>query len=236
MGKINLKCRLNDKSVNTDFIIVPMNVKTIIGLDTSSKLELVTPRVASKKHITSSRTSGYNGNINLVGHTSPHEQVSVGTFQINHHKSHTKSNHDGNSDLDLLLSKYKDVFDETQIGYITNHPYDIRLKPNPDPKVHAPRKVGFAFEDKVEQELKKMEKLGVIAKVDEPTDWINSLVVVKEPKLRICLDPLDLNKAIMRKHTALPTPDEALAKLAGAKVFSKLDLRHGYWQIPLTKS
>ena len=74
-----------------------------------------------------------------------------------------------------------------------------------------------------------MEKLGVIAKVDKPTNWVNSMVVAKNPKLHICLDPLDLNKSVMREHTVLPSPVEALAKLSGAKVFSKVDLRHGYW-------
>lgn len=42
----------------------------------------------------------------------------------------------------------------------------------------------------------------VTAPVTEPADWIPSLVVVEKPndKLRICLDPRDLNKAIKRQH------------------------------------
>jgi hypothetical protein len=51
-----------------------------------------------------------------------------------------------------------------------------------------------------------MVNLGVIAKQDEPTDWVSSMVVVRKPgKLRICLDPKDLNRAIkreLRKHLA----------------------------------
>ena len=232
LGKIKVNCKLHDESVVTDFIIVPLNVKTIIGLDTSSNLKVVKPipRVQSEKHITSPNNSGCDSNVNHVGQNSSREKVKAAA-----HNSLIKSNHDGNSDLDTLLDKCKDVFDETKIACMIKHPYEIRLKPNPEPKVHAPRKVAFAMEEQVEQELKKMEKLGVIALVDEPTDWVNSMVVVKDPKLRICLDPLDLNKAVMRDHTSLPSPDQALTKLAGAKVFSKVDLRHGYWQVPLTK-
>ena len=47
-----------------------------------------------------------------------------------------------------------------------------------------------------------MEADRVIEKVEEPTEWGNSLVVVKNPdgSLRLCLDPRDLNKAIKIEH------------------------------------
>ena len=52
-------------------------------------------------------------------------------------------------------------------------------------------------------------------------------------QLRICLDPKDLNKAVKRPHYRTPTLDEVTHKLAGAKIFSKLDARHGYWSVSL---
>lgn len=83
-----------------------------------------------------------------------------------------------------------------------------------------------------------MEAMGVVVKVEEPTDWVNSFVVVEKPKskqLRICLDPRPLNKAILREHFQLPTLDDIATRLHGAKVFSKLDANHGYWQISLDR-
>ena len=50
-------------------------------------------------------------------------------------------------------------------------------------------------------------------------------------KLRCCLDPRNLNKAIKREHFQLPTVDDIMAKMPGAKIFSKLDASSGYWQI-----
>ena len=80
--------------------------------------------------------------------------------------------------------------------------------------------------------------MDVIRKVDEPTEWVNSLVVVEKPKskkLRVCLDPRPLNKAIRREHFHLPTLEDITTRLTGACIFSKLDANHGYWQVPLTE-
>lgn len=82
-----------------------------------------------------------------------------------------------------------------------------------------------------------MEESGVIEKVTEPTDWVNSLVVVEKPngKLRVCIDPKELNKAIKRPHYPMPTLEDVLSKMSGAKYFSKLDARSGYWQLRLSE-
>lgn len=78
-------------------------------------------------------------------------------------------------------------------------------------------------------------KTGVLCKVDQPTDWVNNLVVIEKRNgsLRLCLDPKDLNKAIKREHYRIPTIQEVSSELAGKKVFSTLDLKDGYWQVEL---
>ena len=78
-----------------------------------------------------------------------------------------------------------------------------------------------------------MEKLDIIEKVSEPTDWVNSLVIVSKPngKLRICIDPRDLNRAIKRQHFQLPSAEDVFAQMSGAKYFAKLDMSNAYWQV-----
>ena len=80
-----------------------------------------------------------------------------------------------------------------------------------------------------------MLRLGIISKVEEPTEWVNSIVIVEKQNgsIRICLDPKDLNQAIKREHFPLQTADEIVADMAGAQYFSKLDASSGYWQIKL---
>ena len=50
----------------------------------------------------------------------------------------------------------------------------------------------------------------IIASVSEPTRWVSSMVIVgkKTSKTRICLDPRDLNRAIMRSHYPFPTIEQ----------------------------
>ena len=66
---------------------------------------------------------------------------------------------------------------------------------------------------------------------------MSSLVVVGKPngKVRLCLDPRDLNKAIQREHypTRMQTVEEVAAELSDAKVFSVLDATSGFWHIKL---
>ena len=113
--------------------------------------------------------------------------------------------------------------------------HHIKLNVNITPVVHPPRKIPVGLRDQLKKELDSMEETGVIRKVDEPTEWVNSLLVGEKPNgdLRICLDPRDLNKAIKREHYQLPTFEEISSRLSRAKVFTKLDANKGYWQIPL---
>ncbi|GCB64209.1 hypothetical protein scyTo_0000249 [Scyliorhinus torazame] len=61
---------------------------------------------------------------------------------------------------------------------------------------------------------------------------------VKKPsgELRICIDPKDLNRKIMREHYPIPKREEITYEMARAKHFTKLDASKGFWQIQLDRS
>ena len=77
----------------------------------------------------------------------------------------------------------------------------------------------------------------MIVKVNEPTDWVNSITIVekKNGSLRICLDPQDLNKALKREQYSCPTVQDIAAKLHDARMFTVLGAKTGYWQEKLYK-
>ena len=102
--------------------------------------------------------------------------------------------------------------------------------------------------DVVKRELQRMEDLQVIRRVDTHTDWCADMVAVAKPrvvassvereekethKVRICVDLTKLNESSMREKHDLPSVDQTLGRLAGAKVYTKLDANSGFWQFPL---
>ena len=91
--------------------------------------------------------------------------------------------------------------------------------------------------DKVKAELDRMARMGIITKVEQPTQCVSPIVVVEKPNgdVRICLDPVDLNKAVKREHYPLRTVEEVAATLAEARVFSTLDATSGFYQIRLAE-
>ena len=130
-----------------------------------------------------------------------------------------------------LVRSYLDVF--TGLGLIKTNT-KIHVNPNITPSVDPPRRIPYAIREKVQAELQRMIKLGVIVEQHEPTEWVNSITIVQKPnKLRICLDPTKLNRAIHRCHFPTKTIEEVIASTSGAQYFTVLDAQSGYWQIQL---
>ena len=79
-----------------------------------------------------------------------------------------------------------------------------------------------------------MVEEGILTPVNEPTDWVSSIVTVVKPnKLRICIDPKDHHRAIKRSYYPMPTIEEVPTMLSKAKVFTVLDAKSGFWQVKL---
>ena len=76
----------------------------------------------------------------------------------------------------------------------------------------------------MQDELARMEALGVISQIEEPMLWCSGMVAVPKQsgQVCICVDFWALNKSVMREIHPLPTVDETLAQLNGAKVYSKI--------------
>ena len=143
-----------------------------------------------------------------------------------------------------ILSHYSSCFEG--IGHFPGEPYKFHLKPEHKPARHAPRKVAVHLEDAFKEEIKSLVELGILDGVKEHTDWVNSYVIVQKDsgnqhslnhtikrKLRICLDPRDLNEALEREPYHTCSVDEITAKLQGMTVFTIVDFKKGYWMVVL---
>ena len=149
---------------------------------------------------------------------------------------------------DVIVETYKDCF--TGLGTFPGEPYKFRLKPNAVPAKHGIRKVPLHLKDAFHQEIGDLVEQGVLERVTESTEWVNSYVIVEKEatidssnthspghtvkkKLRICLDPRDLNEALEREPYYSRSVDELIAKFKDAIVFSIVDMKKGYWMVVL---
>ena len=143
-----------------------------------------------------------------------------------------------------ILSQYSGCFEG--IGHFPGDPYKFHLKPDHKLARHAPRKVPVHLEAAFKEEIESLVKQGILEEVKEHTDWVNSYVIVEKDtgnqhvpnhtvkkKLRICLDPKDLNEALERKPYHTRSVDEITAKLQGMTVFTIVDFKKGYWMVVL---
>ena len=143
-----------------------------------------------------------------------------------------------------ILSHYSSCLEG--IGHFPGDPYKFHLKPEHKPVRHAPRKVPIHLENALKEEIKSLVELGILEEVKEHTDWVNSYVIVEKDsgnhhslnhtinwKLRICLDPKDLNEALEREPYHTCSVDEITAKLQGMTVFTIVDFKKGYWMVVL---
>ena len=116
--------------------------------------------------------------------------------------------------------KYSKLF--SGIVYFKCKPVHITMKQNGTPIQKPPRHVPLAMKDMFKQELDSMESQGIMLKFDGrdvSPEWLLSFVIIKKPSgaVRICLDPTDLNKEIIRPVCNAQTIDDVIDKLKHAK-------------------
>ena len=119
---------------------------------------------------------------------------------------------------EAIVERYSDVFAEC-VGCLEGKLH-LERDQSVTPVQMPVRKVPLAMQELLQAELRDKEDRGIIASVDVPTDWVSSMVVEqkKNGKLRVCLDPRPLNKALKRAHYPMPVIDDLLPSLAKARV------------------
>ena len=156
------------------------------------------------------------------------------------------------SAFDALCEKYPKVFSKgnEDIGRTQIVTMNIDMGGSP-PVSSRPYTLALKHHKWVQEEIETLERAGIIAKSMSP--WASPIVIVPKksqpgepPKKRLCIDFRKINnlqqKVIMEGKSKgclslipLPKIDEMYAKLKGAKFFSTIDLRSGYYHIALGK-
>ena len=135
--------------------------------------------------------------------------------------------------LDVFHS-FPEIFAD-ELGCISDCIAKIHLREDAIPKCMPSRPVPYAIRAKVDQELDRLEKEGIIERVDF-AEWASPIVIVKKKNgdIRLCADfKITINKYIDPQQHPIPNPTDLLSSLSGGQIFSKLDLRQAYAQLPL---
>ena len=86
----------------------------------------------------------------------------------------------------------------------------LETDPNVAPTVMPPRRVPIALKEKLKAELERLTQRQAISRVEDPTDWVSSMIATLKPNgsIRLCIDPHYLNQALKRSHYPLPVIED----------------------------
>ena len=117
--------------------------------------------------------------------------------------------------------------------------YECILKTNPtiQPVYQRVRRQPYHLRTKIKKEIQKLLAEGIIECVNTPQEWMSNIVITPKSNgdIRICLDAREVNQAIICEKYPTPTIDQLMEKFGGSIIFSKIDLRDAYSQIPLAE-
>nr|CAH8827780.1 unnamed protein product [Trichobilharzia regenti] len=212
-GRSNCTVVVGGCEVTFPFIVVPELQRTILGADFLREIGAIIDTQA-------------NVVITKYGHINMYETSEIAAIKLSTVHNVTE-----------LINKYDHLFtgDGDPYGYCDKVNHEIPLS---DPKVRSflTRRVPCHLEGEVERQVQEMLKDDIIEEADSPYNSPVLLVKKANGKYRFCVDFRQLNSMTELRPCAMPTVIETLDRLQGANVFSVLDLRSGYWQIPIKQS
>ena len=131
--------------------------------------------------------------------------------------------------------EYDDVFpDDLPVGLPERQvKHRIKLLPGTTPPSRPAYRTSPADAIELKKQLDDLISHGFVVPSTSPFGAPVLFVKKKDGSMRMCVDYRALNKQTERDMSGLPRMDELFDRILGAKVFTKLDLRSGYHQIPL---
>ena len=136
------------------------------------------------------------------------------------------------------LKEYADVFPED----LTNLPpsrevdHEIETIPGCEPISKRPYKMSLPEAIELKEQLRQLLEQGFIRPSTSPWGAPVLFQKKKDGSLRLCIDYRGLNQVTVKNKYPIPRIDELLDRLHGAKIFTKIDLRSGYYQIRIKES
>ena len=111
---------------------------------------------------------------------------------------------ESNAIIQKIHNTFGNVFNG--IGYFKGT-FSLQLRPNSKSYQVLPRHVAYELQKPFKEELEQLQEMDIIAPlgIDETAEWCNSFVLVPKAngKVRLCLDPAQLNQALLDQYTGV---------------------------------
>ena len=132
-----------------------------------------------------------------------------------------------------VVREFPDVFPEELPGIPLEREVDfaIEIVPGTVPVSRAPYKMAPTEMKELKSQLQELLDKGFIRPSVSPWGAPVLFVKKKDGTLRMCIDYRQISKVTVKNKYPLPRIEDLFDQLKGAGVFSKIDLRSGYYQL-----
>ena len=130
-----------------------------------------------------------------------------------------------------IVNEFLDVFPEELSGLPPRREVEFQIETisGVAPISMAPYRMAPAELKELKKQLEELLDRGFIRPSISPWGAPVLFVRKKDGSMRLCIDYRRLNQVTVKNKYPLPRIDDLLDQLNGASVFSKVDLRSGYW-------
>ena len=238
LGKCNMKCLVGNSIKVQEFFIAPDVLENIIGINFLNALnseinlgkKLLVTSLGNLTLLSQDEVKATNKGLYVIN-----DETSSQEEPFNHLLTQVQNlppNHRLNAGRQL--TKYKNVFREQPLGKGARFPHIIQLNDS-RPVKQSPRRVSAIKKAIIDKEVKKMLEAGVIR--PSRSAWGSPIVLVekKDGEVRFCVDYRVLNEKTVPDAFPLPNTKDVLSAMCGSKYFSTVDLRSGFWQLPVER-
>ena len=112
----------------------------------------------------------------------------------------------------------------------------IDLIPGTSPIAKRPYRMAASELAELKEQLEELQRIDSIRPSSSPWGAPVLFVKKKDGSMRLCVDYRALNEVTIKNKYPLPRIDDLFDQLKGAKYFSKIDLRSGYFQLKIRES
>jgi hypothetical protein len=134
-----------------------------------------------------------------------------------------------------VIKEYPDIFPEELLDLPPNRDIEfaIDLAPETAPIAKRPYRMAATELAELKKQLSELELKGYVRPSSSPWGAPVLFVKKKDGSMRLCVDYRALNEVTIKNKYPLPRIDDLFDQLKGAKYFSKIDLRSGYYQLKI---